>query len=196
MKRFFCAMLTVAASVGAVAQDIPLQFVGAIMFTSGGDKLYSGTYTNGSTYDITSGGTVAFNAGASYAVTPLVDVQVTLGYHTSSTSATNGNIDFTRYPLEIMGFYKLNDQFRLGAGARSAMSAKTSTSGVAASLGNFEFKPAIGSIIELQYLLGNQPEDRNKNAFTLRYVAESYTEKTSSLKINGNHVGLGFIFYR
>ncbi len=28
MKRFFCAMLTVAASAGAVAQDIPLQFVG------------------------------------------------------------------------------------------------------------------------------------------------------------------------
>ncbi len=196
MNKFFIAWWTTLIAMTAQAEELPLQLVGSILMTEGGDKFYVGNYDTGEKYKITAGGDYALNVGANYSVTPDFDLQITLGLHSSGTHGSNGNIDFTRYPLEMLGLMHLSDVWRLGLGARSALSAKTTSSGVAASLGSFYFKPSVGSVVELQYLMNHQPGSRDKAAFIIRLVNESYTEKTTGLQFSGNHVGIGFAFYK
>jgi hypothetical protein len=131
----------------AFAQDSPWQFTGGVLLSEGGDHLFTGKYTDGTKIDITAGGTLG----------------------------TNGNASFTRFPLEVMGFYQLNDEYRIGACARKSLSAKLKTSGVAKYQDNAEFHASVGNVIELQYLF--------------------FTEKTDGYKVKGDHIGVGVVFY-
>ena len=195
MKKRFLVVLCLMAS-GAWAQESRLQFTGSGLVTNGGDKLYQVTYNTGDTSDITAGGTYQFNAGASYSLSPVVDLQITVGYHTSTSNAINGSIDFTRWPVELLGFYQLNNQFRIGGGLRQSLNTKTAVSGVGSGLPTFEFKSNPGGVIELQYLLNTHQNSAMYSTINFRYVAESFTEKSTSTKINGNHIGVGLSFYR
>ena len=47
----------------AFAQDSPWQFTGGILLSEGGDRLFTGKYTDGTKIDITAGGTLALNFG-------------------------------------------------------------------------------------------------------------------------------------
>ena len=124
------------------------------------------------------------------------NLQTTLGIHTDGTLATNGNASFTRFPLEVMGFYQLNDQYRIGAGVRKSLAAKLSTSGVATYQPSAEFNASVGQVIELHYLLGKPKKKSDaKTAMNFRYVNESFTEKNYGIKVKGNHVGIGVVFY-
>lgn len=195
MFKYILTSLVLISS-GVWAEESPLQFTGSVMYTNGGDKLYQGTYNTGETFDITAGGTYQINAGASYSLSPVFDVQLTVGYHTSTSNAINGSIDFTRWPVELLGFYQIDDKFRLGAGVRQSMNVKTAVSGVGNGIPTYEFNSNPSGVLEFQYVINNH---RNSVAYTtinFRYVAESFTEKTTSSKINGNHFGIGVAFYR
>jgi hypothetical protein len=109
---------------------------------------------------------------------------------------TNGNASFTRFPLEVMGFYQLNDDYRLGAGARKSLSAKLGTSGVATYQPSAEFNASVGSVVELQYLIGKKTrQTKAQSAVNFRYVKETLTEKTEGIKVKGDHIGVGVVFY-
>jgi hypothetical protein len=181
---------------GAFAQDSPWQYTGGILLSEGGDRLFTGKYTDGTKIDITAGGTLALNFGLYRNIGSAFDLQTTLGIHTAGTLGTNGNASFTRFPLEVMGFYQLNDQFRLGAGARKSLAAKLSTSGVATYQPSLEFNASVGQVIELQYLLGkSNKKSTAKTAVNFRYVKETFTEKTEGIKVKGDHIGVGVVFY-
>ena len=192
-KYVFIACLFASS---AFAQDSPWQFTGGILLSDGGDRLFTGKYTDGTKIDITAGGTLALIFGLYRNIGSAFDLQTTLGIHTAGTLGTNGNASFTRFPLEVMGFYQLNDDYRLGAGARKSLSAKLGTSGVATYQPSAEFNASVGQVIELQYLLGKPNKKSNaKTAVNFRYVKETYTEKTYGIKVKGNHVGVGVVFY-
>jgi hypothetical protein len=149
-------LITCLFASSAFAQDSPWQFTGGILFSEGGDRLFTGKYTDGTKIDITAGGTLALNLGLYRNIGSAFDLQTTLGIHTAGTLGTNGNASFTRFPLEVMGFYQLNDDYRLGAGARKSLSAKLGTSGVATYQPSAEFNASVGSVVELQYLIGKK----------------------------------------
>lgn len=195
MKKYILLALCLASS-GVWAQASRMQFVGSGLVSFGGDKLYQGNYNTGETFDITAGGTYQFNAGANYSLSPVFDVQLTVGYHTSTTNATNGSVDFTRWPVELLGFYQFNDKFRIGGGLRQSMDSKTAVSGVGNGVPTYAFKSNPGGVIELQYLLNTHRHSAAYTTVNLRYVGESFTEKSTSTKINGNHLGIGVSFYR
>ena len=172
----------------AFAQDSPWQFTGGILLSEGGDRLFTGKYTDGTKVDITAGGTLALNFGLYRKIGSAFDLQTTL--------ATNGNASFTRFPLEVMGFYQLNDDYRLGAGARKSLSAKLCTSGVATYQPSLEFNASLGSVVELQYLIGKKTrKSKAQTAVNFRYVKETFTEKTEGIKVKGDHIGVGVVFY-
>ena len=180
----------------AFAQDSPWQFTGGILLSEGGDRLFTGKYTDGTKIDITAGGTLALNFGLYRNIGSAFDLQTTLGIHTAGTLGTNGNASFTRFPLEVMGFYQLNDYYRLGAGARKSLGAKLSTSGVATYQPSLEFNASVGSVVELQYLIGKKTrKSKAQTAVNFRYVKETFTEKTEGIKVKGDHIGVGVVFY-
>ena len=194
MKKyvFFVGILSSAA----FAQESPWQYMGGIQVSGGGDHLFLGKYTDGTKVDVTAGGGLLVNLGVNHKFNSSLNLQTTLGLHTDGTLATNGNASFTRFPLEVMGFYQFNDQYRIGVGARKSLAAKLSTSGVATYQPSAEFNASVGQVIELQYLLGKPNKKSNaKTAVNFRYVKETYTEKTYGIKVKGNHVGVGVVFY-
>jgi len=192
-KYVFIACLFTAS---AFAQDSPWQFTGGILLSEGGDRLFTGKYTDGTKIDITAGGTLALNFGLYRNIGSAIDLQTTLGIHTAGTLGTNGNASFTRFPLEVMGFYQLNDYYRLGAGARKSLSAKLSTSGVATYQPSLEFNASVGSVVELQYLIGKKTRNsKAQSAVNFRYVKETFIEKTEGIKVKGDHIGVGVVFY-
>lgn len=192
-KYVFMACL-IASS--AFAQDSPWRYTGGILLSEGGDHLFYGKYTDGTKIDITAGGTLALNFGLYRNIGSAFDLQTTLGIHTAGTLGANGNASFTRFPLEVMGFYPLNDEYRLGAGVRKSLAAKLGTSGVATYQPSAEFNASVGRVIELQYLLGKtNKKSTAKTAVNFRYAKETFTEKTEGIKIKGDHIGVGVVFY-
>lgn len=180
--------LALAALGAAQAQTKPVHFIAGIGITGGGEKLATVRYTDGSTQDVRSGGLVHFYGGLEFNVAPDVLLQATVGYHVDSTTARNGDIEFERFPIEVLGQYALDRHLRLGGGLRFVPSAKLSSSG-AASIGTADFDSHVGLVVEGEYLF--TPVFGTK----LRFVSEKYKPSNGAPSINGDHVGLYASFH-
>lgn len=191
MKRFIAiAALSLSASLPALADtyDNSGHFLMGMGLTFGGDTLVTVHFTDGSTRDVKSGRLVHFYGGYEYRLSNRVSVQASLGYHVDDISAKNGDASFSRYPLEVLGYYGITDSVRLGAGLRHVMNPKIKTSG-AASVGNYDFEDTNGFVVEGEYLFTPQV------GVKLRGVSEKYKLKGSSTSVSGNHGGIYFSYY-
>ncbi len=183
------------ACVGAQAQESKVRLFGSLGFAFGGDTLVSGTYTNGDSFSVKAGDGLLLSGGLSYAISDKVDLQGSVGYQSASTTASNGKIDFTRYPVELLALYNIDNTWRVGGGVRSATSPKLSTSGVAGALGSYEFTPSVGAVLEAQYMFNANPSSKAKMGINVRYVTESFEENVSKTKVKGDSLGLGLVIY-
>ncbi len=207
-------MAVLALSAGAAAAQVPAQpttsaesvgpaspwrLVGQGGFSFGGDTLVSGNYSNGDSFSIKAGGGLLLAGGVEYSLHPDWSLQATVGWHWDSTEGSNGNIEFTRFPLELMGLYSLNPQWRVGLGVRSATGAKLKATGVARSfVSDTGFNSSPGAVFEVQYLFGDRPqtsERRGQMGLSARYVTEGFKPKPSGSEVKGDHLGLGVVFY-
>ena len=194
MKKYLIICYLFASS--AFAQNNSWQYTGGAILTAGGKTIFKGRYTDDTKIEVNAGSLVDLRFGFNYNLRPTIDLQSTLGLHNDGTWATNGNVSFTRYPLEVMGFYQLNNSYRIGVGLRKSLSAKLTTEGFADYVTSADYKSSVGNVLEFQYLLGkNNPESKAKTALNFRFVKENFTEKTYGYKVKGNHIGFGVIFY-
>lgn len=189
--------LAIASLNSALAQNAPLQnapeqkqlrFLVGGGLTFGGDKLVTVEYVNGTEMDVRAGGMLAMNAGIDYRVTDTFSFQATVGYHVDDSSARNGDARFTRVPMELLAYYHLGPQWRVGGGARYVSNPKFKTSGVIGS-DNLKFDNTVSGVIEGEYLLGRHA------GFKLRYVHEKYEHDWINGKIDGSHVGILANYY-
>lgn len=196
MKKWFSIVALATAATAAVAQtqEPAVRFYSSAGVSFGGDELASGRYTNGSSFSIKAGGGLMLNLGVAVALTDKVDGVVTVGYHSASTNASNGDVSFKRTPVELLGFYALDKNWRLGGGLRSAGSAQLSGSGAASNVGTVDFNNSMGTVLEVQYLMDKNSQSRARWGVSGRYVMESFEEKTTKASVNGNHLGLSVIF--
>jgi hypothetical protein len=165
------------------AQANPLHFLLGAGVTGGGDKVATAIYTDGSTKSVNGGGLFLMYAGVEYRVNDVFSAQGSLGYHVDQVTGTNGDITFGRFPLEFMGYYHINDQLRLGGGARFVNGAKVKGSGVVSNI-NASFDNAVGMVIEGEYMTSP------KIGVKVRYVKEEYQLSGTSVKYDGSHFGL------
>ncbi|QDQ26886.1 porin family protein [Chitinimonas arctica] len=180
-----------AAAVGVQAEgSVPhpsLRFMMTAGITGGGDKIDEIQFKNGGSTNVTGGGRASIGAGVQWQPedTPVI-VQATVNYHFSGVFADNGSANFSRIPVELMAFYKLNDQWRVGGGVRYVFAPSYSYDVDGDYNYDVDFKNTVGGVVEVGY------------AFTpnvvvgLRYVKEEYELKNfkSSKKFDGSHVGL------
>jgi hypothetical protein len=175
------------APVAPVAQK-QMRFLAGAGLTVGGDKLMTVKYENGTDMAIRAGGMIALNAGIDYRMTEKFSFQATVGYHVDSTSARNADARFERYPIELLAYYQVSPQWRIGGGVRYVSNPKIKTSGVL-NIGDVAFDNTVGGVIEAEYLM-------NENlGIKMRYVNEKYEGKEVVGKIDGQHVGVFAIFY-
>ena len=170
-------------------QKKPLHFVLGAGLTFGGDKLATVVYTDGSSDSINAGDGLLFHAGLDYRIDEAFSFQGTLGFHMDVTKpAKNGDVAFTRIPLDLLAYYNINDAFRIGGGARIVSSPKLEGSGDAVNIQE-SFASTMGLVIEGEYMVGSTV------GIKLRHVSESYKPTGSPVSIDGSHFGVLVNFY-
>lgn len=191
------ALAGMVMAAPSIAQTSPLAlapFLGAGL-TFGGETLATTYYNNGDSQDVTTGGLVDLRAGLEYRLTNSpAALQLAVAYHVDNTTAKNGSLKFSRFPVELMGMYDLGNQWRIGAGIRQATGAKVSASGDAVNQAGYgastTFKANTGALIQVEYRVSPQV------GIQARYVKESYTvEDDTHQSIDGSHGGIFGVFY-
>jgi hypothetical protein len=191
------ALAGMVMSTPTIAQTSPLAltpFLGAGL-TFGGETLATTYYDNGDSQDVTTGGLVDLRAGIEYRLTNSpVALQMAVAYHVGNTTAKNGSLKFSRFPVELVGMYDFGNQWRVGFGIRQATGAKVSASGDAVYQAGYgastSFKADTGALIQLEYRVSPQV------GIQARYVKESYTvQDYTHQAIDGSHGGVFGVFY-
>ncbi|PRC94525.1 DUF2846 domain-containing protein [Solimicrobium silvestre] len=165
-----------------------LNIVLGLGLTAGGDNLETTTYTNGSTSSIHAGSGVQFLTGLDYRINDSFSVQGTVGFQDMVSAARNGNVSFTRFPIELLGYYSLNKSWRIGGGVRFVQDPTLSGNGIGSNI-SVDFNNTVGSVLEVEYLA-------NKHlGFKFRAVKESFTAVGQTESVNGDQFGFFTNFY-
>lgn len=178
----------ISAPASRSSDAAKFSYVAGIGYARGGDILITATYTDGTHTSIKAGNGLHFEVGAQYRVSDHFAVLADIGYQSSTGSAPNGELTFKRFPIEVLGYFYLNNAIRFGAGARLDERVKLSGTGVAADV-QADFDRAVGVIVEAEYLI------TPNFGFKLQGVREDYKQTGFTAKINGNQIGLYATLY-
>jgi opacity protein-like surface antigen len=199
MKKILLACTLSAATFTSahadnLAANSPHFFVGfGVGF--GGDNMGKVLYTDGSTSNMPAGEGGQFQAGLDYRFTDLFSIQGSIGYQFREEAyASNGNALYSRVPIELLGYYHVSKNWRLGGGVRYVGGAKITGSGLLAGFDE-EFENTTGGVLEAEYLIGKHA------GIKLRFVKETYTLKDYDpysgwpASYSGDSVGLVTNYY-
>lgn len=183
------AILASVLSAGAMAEGIKPVIVAGLTF--GGDKIAEFQYTDGTSESMSAGGVLYFGGGAVFQVPDLpVEVQATVNYHFDTLSAENGDASFTRIPLEAIGFYQINSEFKVGAGLgyHTGVEYDLDVDGVSSS--TVELDNSLATIIEAGWNLPNSSMSVGARYTSITYTGDGIPD------VDGSHFGLnaGFSF--
>ena len=184
------ALALAAAAPEAHSQDIrPMLKVG---FDFGGDTLATVTFTDGSTQSIKANQGFYLGGGASILLSNPkdIEVEVALSYKEDSITAANGEVKFTRIPLDALVFYRLPEHFRVGGGLTYHLNPTLSTSGVVGNI-NVNFDDALGWVLQAEYLLPPRTLRTPKMTVGARYTVIDYKTSTG-VTAKSNGVGITF----
>ncbi len=187
LRSFTALALVIAAAapLGSHAVEVRPVLKGGVDF--GGETIATATFTNGSTKSIKANDGAYIGGGASILLDSKdIEIETTLSIKYTSIDASNGDITWTRFPLEVLAFYRM-PKFRLGGGLTYHLSPKLKASGAA---GNFSVTvdDAAGAVLQGDYFLTPK--------FTLggRYTILEYKANGNPAKSNGVGITFGFIF--
>ncbi len=180
--------------------DSGMHFLFNIGVTFGGDAIFTAYTTTGESKEVKGGELGQLGIGGLYQFgSAPIALALTANYHTDRVTASNGDISFTRYPIEAMAYYTGVNKFRFGGGIRIVTSPKSSMT-INSATQKKVFDNARGYIAELGYRMGSH------SWINFRYVSEKYQGKTytstsgvtSSMagdpSVDGSHFGLFTMF--
>lgn len=201
MKNLLIGLM-LAVTSAAVQADVPrVRFFGSVGYSVGGDKLVNGSYTDGSTFELYAGTGWTWTIGGDLRLTDNFAVQGSLGQQRNRVVASNGEFDFFRYPVELMGFYGVTEHVRLGLGGRKTYNAKVTGTGAATTyFGTGNYDSTAGAVLEGQYLFSTPRSERSLvSGISLRFVRENFKLTTESggtgEEKRGDHMGVNLFFY-
>lgn len=205
MKKIAVAAVLACAANLCAAQASPWTFFVKVgqNFGDNSSEVAGGDYQNGGRFSIKAGNGNAFAGGVGYALNPDYDLSVGLGYEKTTTAASNGELAFTRMPVELMVFRNVGGNWRFGAGARILNGAKLETSGVVA--GNDKtYDASTGVVLEAQFLTQRGGNPYGRFGASIRLVADRYDGKAVTSQpayfeltnppFSGNHLGVSLIY--
>lgn len=187
-KLFAVALLALSAAAQAQTRYRPVDFLVGVGFTAGGSKLTTVQYTDGSSQDIRAGSGLLLYAGVEAGVGEFASLQATLGYHVDTTHGSNGDVRFSRYPIELLAYVPVNPALRLGAGLQFVNNPKLQGSGVASSV-DVRFDSTVGVVLEGEYRV------TPRVGVKLRAVSERLNATATNQDVSGDHIGLLCSYY-
>ena len=138
----------------AVAQALEIRPLAKAGVDLGGDKMVTAQFTNGDT------GTVRANEGfyigggaAIFSDSRKWEYHLTVAFKFASIEADNGDIEWTRIPIEALVFYRLA-RFRVGGGLTYHVNPELEGSGVVGGL-DIQFKDALGAVLQVDWLISD-----------------------------------------
>ena len=193
-----CPLFVVATGLTlappARATTFELGAAAGVDFNAGADTLLTLRYSDGTEQEIKAGNGLRLAAGAGamfFDQQPhRLETQLTLGIKYSSMQPTNNaSLDFVRVPIELLAFYRNEDwHFRVGGGG--AWYVSNSLSGGGALNGEAHFDPALGAIVQGDFVWG-------AFAVGLRYTLLQLRAADADASANANSLGLNLsYFYR
>ncbi|MDP3701729.1 MAG: hypothetical protein Q8R72_12570 [Hylemonella sp.] len=203
MKNLLIALCLASACAAAQAEAPRWRVLGSVAYGSGGDTLVSETYSNtGQPFELRTGTGWVWTIGADLRITDKVAIQGSIGHQRNRAIGANFDFDFQRQPVELLAFYALTDQVRLGLGARKVQNAKLTGYGTAAGYtGTGNYDSTVGAVLEGQYFFTSPSLTERKLmvGMNLRYVQETFklAEDGVGPKTDkrGDHVEIGVVFY-
>lgn len=205
MKKAIMAAAMWGVSTLACAQASPWTFFVKVgqNFGDNSSEIAGGTYSSGEKFSIKAGNGNSYVGGVAYSLTESLDLSLSLGYEKTTLFASNGDLAFTRTPLELMLFKNVGSNWRVGAGARFFTSAKLETSGVGAGYDQ-SYDASTGAVVEAQLLTDRGTNPYGRFGVSVRYVIDRFDGKAPASQptnysiysppFNGNHIGLSLIY--
>jgi hypothetical protein len=145
----------------------------------GGDELLTVIFTNGDDQTMLAGQGGYLAAGGQIDFGKVVMMRFSIGIKYNTTAADNANIRFTRFPINLVPYWKLNDDFRLGIGLSTHQSVRLKGDGF---LDDADFTSTLGTRFEFGY----------------KWAAVTYTslkyEAQNGAQLDASSVGLSISF--
>jgi len=183
--RVLALIFAVAAPLGSQAAEVRPVIKGGVDF--GGETIATATFSGGSTESIKANEGAYVGGGVSIILdSKNVEIETTLSVKYTSITASNGDITWTRYPLEVLAFYRM-PKFRLGGGLTYHLSPKLKASGAAGNF-NVNVDDALGLVLQADYLF------TPKFSVGARYTILEYKANGVPAKSDGVGITIGFIF--
>jgi hypothetical protein len=172
----------ILAAAPARAQEVKPMF--KVGVDTGGDKLVTVLFTDGSTQSINAN--EGFFLGGGVSIVNLakdIETEISISYKSGTIKASNGEINWTRYPIDALVFYRF-PKVRLGGGLTYHLGPKLSGSGFASPI-NGSPKDAAGFMLQADYRLAE------KMAVGLRYTSLEY-KFTGAASAKSDGIGVVF----
>mgnify|MGYP002700549419 CR=1 FL=1 len=161
------AALLIAATPSLALADLPteapapqkkIDFLVGTGITFGGDDIADVRVIDydddESSQDVSAGALLHLYTGINaYIPNSDFSVQTTIGYHVDGIFASNGSVEFTRYPLELIPYYNF-DRIRIGLGLSYHLNPEFSGDNDAR-LGDREYDNALGLVASVEVKLGS-----------------------------------------
>ena len=181
-----------------VEEPSRLRLFGRGGLAMGGNSIVSGSYTDNTTWDIRAGAGAIFAIGGEFQLTYQWSIQATKGYQREKTNATDAEVKLTRAPQEVLVFYEVAPQWKLGAGLRQDKNIGMTWYKDGGSSGSTKFEDTNGTVLEAQYLF--TPRDKKSQrslqaGLSLRVVRQDLKNNDWQKTYNANQVGLSVFFY-
>lgn len=194
MKKAIWVAAALACATGMAFADSSiapkaLRLYGGIGLTLGGDDLSTVQYSGGSTSDVKAGQGFQISGGIDYRWSETVSTQLSVGYHVSGLFAENGSVSFKRIPVELLGYYHLDNNWRVGGGVRFVSGAHLGGSGAGVGyVADQDADSTVGYVVEGEYFFSPNL------GLKIRGVQEKYNFEILGSK-QASHVGAFFSLY-
>lgn len=146
------SVMAVLLTLAAVAEAGEMKPMVKLGYDTGGDTLVTVIFVDGDRESIKANEGFYFGGGLSFVSDDkIIETEVSLAYKFQFIDASNGDVTWSRFPLEGLVFYRF-PKVRLGGGVTYHLNPDLSGSGVISGL-NVDFDNAFGAILQADYRL-------------------------------------------
>lgn len=155
----------------------------------GGDTLVEVTYDDGSDEKLKAGDGVHFAVGTDIDLGPASMLRATIGYKTRAIAAENGDIEFRRVPLELLG-YRFFNNHGIGGGITHHISGKLSCDIDGLCNATADVDDASGVVVEYLYRLRRDDSNRGVSVGVRAVLGLDYEASVSNTAADADSIGV------
>lgn len=202
MRNWLIGLTLATTALAAQAEEPRMRLFGSVAYGHGGDQVAAAQYSNGADIELRAGSGWTWTLGADLRLAGPFSVQASIGQQRKRLVGANFEWDFVRNPVEVLVFYSVTEQVRLGLGVHKTYNARFTESG--SSFDAFaEYEGSTGAVLEGQYFFNAPTNNRAlRVGMNLRLIREDFTRtnyytgtQATSAEMRGDQIALGLFFY-